>query len=251
MAARFTAQDVLQFLDSCLEKNPTWIFIDLGHPYVYTANSRLTLYADDSRWAIVSEVSGYNPRAARFLLTVASLGNCLERLSRMGSSNQFTYNGEFITLIEQGPLYEATQHFASAATPVQLQIRDHIVPVPDGKGTFVPTTLSRTWPKGARAEDLGRYVAYEYAELCRATDAEKRMHLPASLPQLMQIDEWYHRSWAYFHSSSNPGPIGDAPSSYETYRLIAAVLANRDPSRYRPTLKPNSHWTNWPQAGSL
>ena len=60
---------------------------------------------------------------------------------------------------------------------------------------------SRTWPKGARAEDLGRYVAYEYAELFRATDAEKRVHLPASLPQ--------------------------------------------------PTLKPNSHWTHWPQAGSL
>jgi len=251
MAARFTAQDVLQFLDSCLEKNPTWVFIDLGHPYVYTANSRLTLYADDARWAIVSEVSGYNPRAGVFLLTVTSLGNCLERLQLMGSRKQFTYNAEFITLIEGIQLHEATRHFASAATPVELQIRDHIVMVPDGKGTFVPKTKSGTWPKGARAEDLGRYVAYEYAELCRATDAEKRMHLPASLPELMKIDEWYHRSWYYGHGLENPQPIGDAPSSYETYRLIAAVLANRDPSRYRPTLKPNSHWTNWPQAGSL
>lgn len=251
MAAGFAARDVLQFLDTCLEKNPGWVFIDLGHPYVYTANSRLNLYADDARWAIVSEVSGYDPRAGRFLLTVTALGNCLERLSLMGSRNQFTYNADFITLIEGVALTEATQHFANAVTPVQLQIRDHIVTVPAGKGTFVPTTKSRTWPKGARAEDLGRYVAYEYAELCRATDAEKRKHLPASLAELMKIDEWYHRSWYYMHGSSDPGPVGDAPSSYETYRLIAAVLASRDPSRYRPTLKPNSHWTNWPQAGSL
>jgi Family of unknown function (DUF7003) len=251
MAARLTAQDVLQFLDSCLKKNPAWFFIDLEHPYVYTANSRLNLYADDARWAIVSEVSGYNPRAGRFSLTVTWLGNCLQRLKPAGDRNQFTWNAEFITLIEGIPLYEATQHFASAVTPMQLQIRDHIVRVPSGKGTFVPKTEGRSWPKGAQPEDLGRYVAYEYADLCRATDAEKRMHLPADLPELMTIDEWYHRSWYYGHGFTDPQPVGDAPSSYETYRLIAEVLAGRDPSRYRPTLKPNSHWSNWPQAGSL
>jgi uncharacterized protein DUF7003 len=207
MAARFTAQDVLQFLDSCLEKNPSWVFIDLGHPFVYTASSRLTLYADDARWAIVSEVSGYDPRAGRFLLTVTALGNCLERLTLIGSRNQFTYNAEFITLIEGERLTEATQHFASAATST-------------------PTCV-------------------------RATDAEKRRYLPAGIPELMKINEWYHRSWYYGHGFTNPGPVGDAPSSYETYRLIAEVLANRDPSRYRPTLKPNSHWSHWPHAGSM
>ncbi len=41
------------------------------------------------------------------------------------------------------------------------------------------------------------------------------------------------------------------PSSYETWQLIAKVIANGDATLYRPTLKPNTHWTNWPGSGSL
>jgi hypothetical protein len=251
MAAKFTAHDVLGFLDTCLQKNPTWFFIDLGHPYWDTANSRLTLYADEARWALVSEVSAYYSRAARFQLMLTWFGNCVERLNPAGSRNQFTSNIEFLTLIDQNELYAAIQHFATETTPVRLPIRGDWVQVPDSGGTFVPNNESRPWPKRAQEKDLGRYVAYQYADLCRATDVEKRMHLPANLPELMTIEEWHHRSWYYSHSSSNPGSSGDAPSSYETYRLIADVLANRDPARWRPTLKPNNHWTNWPQAGSL
>ncbi len=45
--------------------------------------------------------------------------------------------------------------------------------------------------------------------------------------------------------------MGDAPGGYETSPLIAEVLVSRDPSRFRPTLPPNNHWTNWPEAGCL
>jgi hypothetical protein len=41
------------------------------------------------------------------------------------------------------------------------------------------------------------------------------------------------------------------PGSYETWRLIAKVIATGDPSLYLPTLKPNTHWKNWPDSGSL
>ncbi|HJY36751.1 MAG TPA: hypothetical protein VJ299_04755 [Steroidobacteraceae bacterium] len=251
MAATFTARDVLQFLDTCLQQNPTWFFINLEHPYWDTANSRLTLYADQARWALVSEVSAYYSRASAFDLMLTWFGNCLERLKPAGDRNQFTWNGEFIKLIDQDVLNDAVEHFATGTTPVQLPIRGEWVQVPDGARTFVPNNEHRPWPLGAKEKDIGRYVAYQYADLCRATEVEKRMHLPASLPELMTIDEWHHRSWYYSYSSGTPGFSGDAPSSYETYRLIAEVLANRDPARWRPTLKPNNHWTNWPQAGSL
>lgn len=251
MTGTFTAADVVGFLDRCLKENPTWAFIDLGHPYVYTANSRLTLYANETNWALVSEVSGYDRPAASFLLTVTSFGNRLVRLPPAGDRNQFTYNFEFIPLIENGALHAAVEHFETSATPIEIQVRDRHVQVPANGGTFVPKIGGGPWPRNAKAQDLGRYIAYEYADVCRATDAEKRKHLPNGLPELMIIDQWHHRRWYYMHSPSDPGPIGDAPSSYETYRLIAEVLATRDPSRYIPTLKPNSHWSNWPEAGSL
>jgi len=251
MAGAFTAEAVVRFLDRCLMENPTWFFIDLGHPYVYTANSRLTLYADEMHWAIVAEVSGYHSRADAFQLTVTSLGNGLERLRPAGDKHQYTYNAEFVPLITQAALHAAVEHFATSTTPIAIKVRDSSVLVPAKVSTFVPDVASQSWPKGARRRDLGRYIAYEYADVCRATDTEKRVHLPKGLPELMTIDQWHHRDWYYSHSPSSPGPRGDAPSSYETYWLIAQVLATRDPSRYRPRLKPNSHWSNWPQAGSL
>jgi len=41
------------------------------------------------------------------------------------------------------------------------------------------------------------------------------------------------------------------PSSYETWQLLAKVIATGDISFYKPTLEPNTHWTNWLDSGSL
>lgn len=41
------------------------------------------------------------------------------------------------------------------------------------------------------------------------------------------------------------------PSVYETWQLIALVLESGDPKIYQPECKPNSHWINWANSGSL
>lgn len=41
------------------------------------------------------------------------------------------------------------------------------------------------------------------------------------------------------------------PSSYETWQLLAKVIATGDNSFYKPTLEPNTHWTNWLDSGNL
>jgi len=91
--------------------------------------------------------------------------------------------------------------------------------------------------------DLGRFLAFEYADLCRASDAEKRLCLPADLPQIMTVDAWHHRFYC--------DGMGDAPSTHETFPLLAEVIETRDPSRFHSTLPPTSHWSNWPEAGQL
>jgi hypothetical protein len=253
--AGFTADDVLSFLERCLLENPLWSFVNLEHPYVYTANSRLTLFADAERWAIVSEVSGYSGRAARFELTVTWLGNTLRDLPRGGANGRYTYNFGFFTLLEQRSLAEFSEKFAAGtARLIDLPLRGRMVQVPGTLEEFqklVPDILTRAYPRGLQIRDLARYLAYAYPDLYRATDTEKRMHLPSDLPYLMMIDQWHHRSFAYYRNVAPARPIGDAPSSYETYCLIAEVLATRDSARYGPTLAANSHWSNWPNAGSL
>jgi hypothetical protein len=41
------------------------------------------------------------------------------------------------------------------------------------------------------------------------------------------------------------------PSSYQTWQLLAKVIATGDASFYKPTLQPNTHWKNWPDSGSM
>lgn len=41
------------------------------------------------------------------------------------------------------------------------------------------------------------------------------------------------------------------PSVYETWQLLARVIVTGDPSAYKPTMPPNTHWRNWPESGSM
>lgn len=41
------------------------------------------------------------------------------------------------------------------------------------------------------------------------------------------------------------------PGSYETWQMIAKVISTGTPAHYKPTLKANTNWMNWPQSGSL
>jgi hypothetical protein len=41
------------------------------------------------------------------------------------------------------------------------------------------------------------------------------------------------------------------PSSYETWQLLTKVITTGDINLYKPTLPPNTHWTNWPDSGSM
>ena len=41
------------------------------------------------------------------------------------------------------------------------------------------------------------------------------------------------------------------PSSYETWQQLARVIVTGDISHYKPGLKANTHWKNYPESGSL
>jgi hypothetical protein len=41
------------------------------------------------------------------------------------------------------------------------------------------------------------------------------------------------------------------PRDSECFQQLARVLATGDVGRYLPTVKPNTHWRNWPEGGRL
>lgn len=53
-------------------------FLDLEHGYCETAGTRIHLYADSTRWAIVLEKSGYQNREISAEIELDYIGNCFD-----------------------------------------------------------------------------------------------------------------------------------------------------------------------------
>jgi hypothetical protein len=254
MSSSLTAENILRFLDNCQVISPYYFFMDLEHVYFNTANSRLTLYADDTRWAIVFEKSGHSNRGGRIELELNFFGNCLHNLDRGGAGDRYPCNMKLVSLIDDDDLEDITADFEEIALAAgAVKVLDRLVAIPttlEGYAKWVPDIHDDTgFLDRPTYADLIRFLAYEYADLCRATDAEKRLCIPADLPEIMTVDAWHHRH--YYQSSGAGESNGEAPSSYETFPMLAEILVTRDPTRFRPTLAPTNHWSNWPEAGSL
>jgi transposase len=198
---KYTAQDIIEYLDD-IEHITPFSFIDIGHPYIYTADSRLTLFADETRWAIVFEKSGHNPRASRIELYLNYFGNCLGNLKPIANSDRF-YNSQTFVLIDQSELIriggdtKVSTDGNEVTLGVEVRLRERYVKTPDTKQDYqkwIPDIMTRDYPEYVYFRDLVRYLAYEYEELCRATDEELRYCIPHDLPKIMVIDQWYHKS---------------------------------------------------------
>jgi hypothetical protein len=80
LARRYAERDILDYLDNCVAYNPGCFFMDLEHGYSHTANSRLSLFADDTNRANVFEKSGYANRALDIELELNLFGSDLRNL---------------------------------------------------------------------------------------------------------------------------------------------------------------------------
>jgi uncharacterized protein DUF7003 len=132
MPARFSAKDVVDCLDKCIIDEPYCFFMDLQHGYFHTANSRLTLYADESRWAIVFETNGYANRGGRIDLDLNFFGNCLRNLDRAGADDRYVCNAKWSVLVDGGA--SGFEWVSPSATSVK--VRGTPVPLPLTKAGY-------------------------------------------------------------------------------------------------------------------
>jgi hypothetical protein len=221
---RYTEDDILDYLDNCVVYNPGCFFMDLEHGYFHTANSRLSLFADDENWAIVFEKSGYANRASEIQLELNNFGRTLRNLQPGGLYNHFTYNSQYISLVDHKALEEVSAGFDEVSlSAIRVKVRDRHVAIPSQKEDYrkwIPDILAREYPEIVTFEDLARYLAFEHEQLCRATLEELKTCLPYDLPLLMRIDEWHHRSYdrgypdtVHIPSARSPAPTRRSRSS--------------------------------------
>lgn len=194
-------------------------FPDPDHGYSYAVDARMHLFADLERWAWVVELVGYNPRAANLVDVMHVFGNCLT-----DGEPGFT-NGDFLSRVDNmddvgdGETYRGTAPVVVRGRPIPVEA-----------------------PPGTRLEDVFRSLVPEFRDLLLADEAEVRARIPADIPLVLRLEEWAHPTdmWE-----------GHAPSSYIVFRELARVLDSGDPSHYRLTAAPTTHWSNWPDSGSL
>lgn len=267
---RFTEHDVLWQLDSAFsadhkivdeqeaykmmrENNSSralhyTFFLDLEHGYCITAGSKIHLYADSTRWAIVFEKSGYENRAEAAQLELDYFGNCIKpNVKQVGGYTQYS-NVNFIDLISStelehirnktGAEMETFEKISPDAKTVSINGR--IVPIEHALSKYlklgiIPDTVENPH-RLIGFGDLVRYYSDTEPKLVSAEESDIRKYLPADLPKIMSISKFH------FESFYNPKNLF---SGQETYQLIAKILVKRDSTLWRPKEKANNHWSNW------
>ncbi|MER7586406.1 hypothetical protein ABTW72_02530 [Micromonospora sp. NPDC127501] len=95
--------------------------------------------------------------------------------------------------------------------------------------------------RGEELVDVLRRLVPDHRELLLADEVELRRRIPADMPEIIRLDQWHH-----------PYLLQDTlPSQSETFRQLADVLTTGDVGRYAPDMRPNTHWSNWPESGNL
>lgn len=111
-------------------------FLDLEHGYCETAGNRIHLYADDARWAIVFEKSGYQKRGSSVEIELNYIGNCIQYPIDKYPDIHYITNASSITLIEPEELARIENKVGTEAETFeligqsikQIKVRDMFIP---------------------------------------------------------------------------------------------------------------------------
>jgi hypothetical protein len=241
-------QDILSALDKCCE-NFTFPLLDNG--YVYPAATRLSLYRSLEDWAMVIEVFGFSPRSGIPDIHVYTFASRLRRAKSVDDyvsrqayeaylSNNEHNESAFIHPIEEGAWSDPENSELLASGDGTVLVRGNPVATPLPRD-YASHGITLEAPPRVHVFEFCRFLAASERNCILATSAERRGCVPPDLEQIMQLEEWNHPDVA-----NNERPSGNA-----AFQSLADVLARGDVSAYQPSDTPNTHWTNWPEGGTL
>lgn len=246
---------------------------------------------DKDRWAIVVERLGYDPRAGAIVLDLNYYGNCLtnlefynERPTSYYSIHPIDYDnfndtvdGEclksdakfWLVRGKEVLLSHNTQDYENAGIELEDEPNDISVEavgrlvVSQNQDLFRATDneLYKSIPTDlAKILVLDEWFHKDFQLQTSPTMTDEHLRLTFELnknltglegmtfesfaqalrQQQILSDDWNRKIWE-----------NSRPSSYETWQLIAKVIVTKEPKQYKPTLEPNTHWSNWLDSGSM
>lgn len=221
IAGSYSAESIVAEFDRvALEK---WEVFMLDNGYIFPIDVRLSAYRDEHSWAVIVEQLGWFTRMGDVEDGVGIEVTCFGNFSWTGREGELIAR-EFVERIHEEDLEEGWRISQQATA---LRIRGEEVPIPPGT-------------RGQGVEVLLRTLLETHRGALLATEKELQAILGQDLPLFLRLREWRH-----------PVLPDQRPSQVETFPLLAKALAAGRPEVYAPTQSPNTHWSNWPEGGSL
>lgn len=239
---------ILEVLD---EGARAFVFPMLDNGYVYLAASRLALFRSEIDWAITFEIFGYSPRAGVPDLNVTTFGSSVvcnkstsdfitEDAYNAFLANNRNWRQKFFFPIEDESWIDQDNQEMVDPVATSLILRGRTVPLPTD-ADYLEASIEPVVIGGRPIVDMSRALAARYRNDVLASSEERRNNLRDTMKEILTLDDWVH-----------PDVIDPSclPSRSETFIELAAVLTSGDVDLYRQ--RPgNSHWSNWPNGGSL
>ncbi|MEV7974227.1 hypothetical protein [Cellulomonas sp. NPDC089187] len=230
-----SAPSILQILDA---QAADLDFPALDNGYFYPAATRLSAYRSAQDWAVIIEVFGYATRADEASVIVTTLGSTV----RLASAPERFATPEAFQRYQRVHAHMETHEvfpIPDAGQSIGLDGRE--VVVVDLRGVPTKVSVPAAADREQRVVAVLRSLAQTHRDQVLTTPQERMSQLPSSMTEILRLDDWQHPDVT----------AGELPSNTESFRLIAEALAHQDPAQYRPTEKPNTHWSHWPDAGTL
>jgi hypothetical protein len=229
-----TTQDILSQLDDCFSN---YHFPILDNGYAYLAGTNLTAFCDKTRWAMIIETIGFNYRGGGH----NGITNCLYVFGNCLTYSPGINNDNFLYLTEDSAnskTFDDEEEFYLNPESASFLLRNVETPIIHNRKSYLD--------RGIKLEDDQKINAFEFLRLLDsqhhdkliATETEIRSRIPTDLPQIIQFRDWFH-------------PDGEKPSDNDTFKQLALVLETENTNIYTPKHKPNTHWVNWPDSGTL
>lgn len=194
---------------------------------------RLTAYRNDERWAILIEQ--LHRRDAPAHNTIYHFGSAIKIEIGDITVLEPIYQVEWDRVFS----YERMDRIRPGVTTIRCRTTD--IQLEDAlKSICSDTAINPKTRNRVDSDDVLRWITDTYPDLLFGTDEELSKGLLPGVEPILRLYQWNHPDF------------DEPPSANETFQLLADVLVTGDKSEYRPTKKPNTHWsvvadlTDWP-----
>ncbi|RZJ52806.1 MAG: hypothetical protein EOO44_10660 [Flavobacterium sp.] len=230
------SEDVLKQLDNCAQE---FSFPMLDNGYISPAGTKLIAYRDEKRWVIIIEAIGFSYRGGGH----NGISNCLHIFGNCLNYDPGMQNENFLYLTDDTNDCNTfdDEEFYLNKNCTSFLLRNLSFPIIHNRDKYKQA--------GIILEDEEKINAFEFLRLLNelhydkliATEEEIRERIPVDIPLILEEREWFHPDLVN----------GELPSENETFIQISKILETGNTALYKPTHNPNTHWSNWPEGGTL